>query len=254
MFLFLRLLLAHFIADFPFQTGKIFDLKTRNFLGTILHSFIFFVLALLFSVPYLNEFSVWITILGLSVSHCIIDWLKLKITEATDTNNIFAFLLDQAAHIFLITTVLLIPAGKIPILLPASWFGNIYNDDKFIIYLIGLILSTYGASFILYYIKATFIDRKIQYKRDWDGMLERGTVTLLFLLGPKLILITPFVVAARILYYLSVSGHLKNWLDITRRIEPSVEYQKVKLKGYLSVDLAGSPLLAIIIGMILRTF
>jgi len=252
MFLFLRILLAHFIADFPLQTKKIFDLKSRNFLGITLHAFIFLVLALLFSASYINESSIWVFILGLSVSHVVIDWMKLKITEATDTNNIWAFLLDQAVHISLIMLIFLLPASKTTRPLPLGWISGLYNSDTLTASLIGLIISTYGSSFILYYIKTTFVDRKILYRRDWDGMLERGVITLLMLGGWKFILIIPVIVAVRIFYYLSFASHPKEWSDIIKRIEPPFEYQKIKLKSYLSIDLIGSPILAVLVGIFLK--
>ena len=48
MFLFLRILFAHFIADFPFQTGKVYILKAGGGLGKWAHTLIIFLISVIF--------------------------------------------------------------------------------------------------------------------------------------------------------------------------------------------------------------
>jgi|GEM_PF-370363 len=252
MFLFLRLLLAHFIADFPLQTKKIFELKEKTFWGSVLHAFVFFLLSILFCLPYIIKPKILGFIIALSILHALIDYSKLKITEKTDTDNLFSFLLDQALHIGLLTLVFFVPqAGELKNV-DLGWLGSLYNNNAVFVYLTGLTASTYGSSFVLYYIKTTFIDKQIFYRRDKDGMIERGIVFSLLLLPWQLFLLIPVIVGIRILYYLNFTSHFKEWVDIIKRIEPSVEYQKVKLKSYLTVDLVGSPVLAVLIGIFLK--
>lgn len=103
---FLLLLLAHLIADFVLQTNKMviqknsIDVKIR-YKGLFKHSLIFFIfsfelLSFVGSIDYVRS----IGILLLSVSHFMVDWLKVSLKDKF--REVYLFVGDQILHIFLI--------------------------------------------------------------------------------------------------------------------------------------------------------
>lgn len=63
MFIFDRLLLAHLLADFPFQTNWIYAQKLKSIWGVILHCGIVTLFNIIFLFPYLHLPQVWGAIL-----------------------------------------------------------------------------------------------------------------------------------------------------------------------------------------------
>ncbi len=250
MFLFYRLLLAHFITDFPFQTKEIFELKMKSIWGGVLHSLIFLFTSCLLAYPYLVNPFILFFLFGLTILHYLIDYAKLK----SGLNNIWIFLADQAIHIFVISLVLFLPSAQIPRFLAPGIIGNFYNNTTLILALIQLIIGTYGGSFIIYYLKRDFVDERALYRRDIDGMIERLIIMLLFILNGPLFFLIPVVSAIRIIFYLLIIARLKELRGIIIRAEPSISYQRVKLKSNIIIDLAVSPLFAVIIGIIFKSF
>ena len=116
-------------------------------------------------------------------------------------------------------------------------------------YIIALIISTGGGSLLIFLIKKNFTDASIKYTFDPLGILERLIITVFVPMGSFFLLAIPVVVAIKVGYYLF---GLSAWSSMFAREEPAITYQKVKFKGSLAVELIGSPLFAILIGVILR--
>jgi len=158
MFLFYRLLLAHIIADFPLQTKQIFKVKMNTKWGVLLHSSIVLIFSILFAFPYLENLRVIIIILIIFATHTIIDKLKLEYSKKTNNQSIKIFLLDQFLHISIIAA-LSFNFGKIYLLI--SPFNNVflnylihlYNNDIFIISLIGYIATIFFIPVLLIFLK-----------------------------------------------------------------------------------------------------
>jgi hypothetical protein len=93
MTIFITLLLAHLIADFPLQTNWIYAMKLKSILGIALHVLIhMLVTALLIREPL--SYLPLLVILG--VSHFLFDWLKQRYPT---NRQVPGFLIDQAFHI-----------------------------------------------------------------------------------------------------------------------------------------------------------
>ena len=158
MFLFYRLLLAHIIADFPLQTSQIFKIKMNTQWGVILHTLIVLIFSLLFAFPYLENLRVIIIIIIIFATHTIIDKIKLDYSKKNTNQDIKIFLLDQFLHIAIIAVLTF---NFTESYLLSSPFNNtflsdlihLYNNDIFIISLIGYILSIFFIPILLIYIK-----------------------------------------------------------------------------------------------------
>lgn len=114
--------------------------------------------------------------------------------------------------------------------------------------ILSLLISVFGGTFLLYFLKKSLVDEKLAFSFDLSGMLERFFITLLFFGPTPLILLLPLIVGIKAFHILQ----LKKLSSLVRREEPSLSYQKVKIKSLLGIDLLLSPLLAILVGMVAK--
>lgn len=83
-------------CGFPF-TDRIFKMKSKNWFGVALHAAIHvFTTALLFK----SSWELWPLLFALGILHFICDWAKL---HYTGENQIIPFLVDQIAHLFVLS-------------------------------------------------------------------------------------------------------------------------------------------------------
>jgi hypothetical protein len=108
---FLTLLLAHLVADFPLQTDWIFRVKTRHWLGVALHA----VVHVLVTALLLRETAtLWLLLAALGILHFLCDWAKLRCPSNSQASM---FLIDQAVHV-LVLALLAWWFASIPTVLP----------------------------------------------------------------------------------------------------------------------------------------
>ena len=204
MFLFLRLLLAHFLGDFPLQFNIIFKMKLSGFRGIIPHALILFACYILLSWPFLNQPLVLAFILFLAVCHLIQDSFKLNLDPKY---SFWSYTGDQLLHAATIALIFLIPvqhprlaAGYEPNLLE-----KLYANNVLVMYLIAIIAVTYNGYFMIRCFKDTFLRKSGRYNafEKWFGMAERALILSFFLsrgsmtiLLPLSLLIRPVVFAA----------------------------------------------------------
>jgi hypothetical protein len=158
MFLFYRLLLAHIIADFPLQTKQIFKVKTNTEWGVLLHTLIVLLFSILFVFPYLEDPKVIIMLLVIFLSHTVIDKLKMEYSKKIKNQSTRILLLDQVLHIAIIAVLTFNFTESYLLSSPFnSVFLNhlidIYNNDIFIISLVGYIASVFFIPIILMHIR-----------------------------------------------------------------------------------------------------
>jgi len=158
LFLFYRLLLAHIIADFPLQTNQIFKIKTNTEWGVLIHTLIVLIFSILFAFPYLEDPKVIIVLLVIFLSHTLIDKLKMEYSKKIKNQSIRILLLDQALHIAIIAILtfnftesylLISPFNSLFI----NYLIDIYNNDIFIVSLIGYIASVFFIPILFIYLK-----------------------------------------------------------------------------------------------------
>lgn len=98
----LLLLLAHFLADFQFQTEKVAQKKGRDMTYLIYH--ILVVWAFL-AIVFVLQPKAWLAILLIGMSHVLLDYLKPGLTTLLGFSKRSMFYLDQACHLFIIFLV-----------------------------------------------------------------------------------------------------------------------------------------------------
>jgi hypothetical protein len=142
MFLFLRLVLAHFLADFPLQPDTIYRLKTKNLWGQTLHATIFVACSIALGWPFLKTGAIWILFLFLGASHFVIDCLKVRYVDKGG-DKLWSFLVDQFLHLALIGVIFLTDLKNLSLSPKPSFFlGRLYANDLLILSFIILIILT----------------------------------------------------------------------------------------------------------------
>jgi hypothetical protein len=178
MNIFLLLVLAHLIADFPLQTNFIFKARNKFKYGGLLHILMHTISNIFFLTPYLLYYQTWLGICGIILSHFFIDKMKKE--------NIYKFALDQILHIMIIIIVSIGLKG----LKPAFIYGDIdrfFFNNKLLLIIIGFILSTFFSTILIYFIKLTWFKNygktPIETYEKLSGFLDRGFVYLIVVLS-----------------------------------------------------------------------
>jgi hypothetical protein len=200
MFYFLRLLLAHFIGDFPLQFNFIFRSKLKGFHGTIPHALIIFACMVALSWPYLGLPQVWAFLVFIAATHLVQDSLKVKFGGK---NAFFSYILDQLMHAALIACLFPVGLGQLPPPAGNSPLIQGYNNNGLVVLLIALIAATYNGYFMIRCFKDTYLGRA-HYSgfEKWYGIAERGAIVLAFFLRPVPLYVTlPLIVLLRPLFY-----------------------------------------------------
>ena len=203
MSLFLKLVLAHLIGDFPLQTNKIFLIKIRYKWGTLLHSSIIGAVTLLMAYTYLGNPEVIGVIVILWIFHAMQDRAKIGYNTDIARDNVWTFLFDQAVHIAAIGLMCYIVRNARPTfpLAKPDWFATIYNRDSLITAGIWLVVVSYGGVIFLAYIMKSLKgekghsiklpDPKIKYLT----MFERTAIALLIFSGGWPLALVPLALA-----------------------------------------------------------
>ncbi|HOJ92627.1 MAG TPA: DUF3307 domain-containing protein [Dictyoglomaceae bacterium] len=190
MFWFLRLFLAHLLADFPLQSNLIFRYKKQTKYGILLHTSIYLIISLLLSFPYLKYPEAIIFILFLFFVHTLIDLKKMNRSIRSNNDNIKNFIIDQLEHIISISLVFLLPISKNPEYLGTKILGGIinkyYNSDYYVLLFIGYFFVSFaGTIFYCYLIrvfgnKNIFTSNGVSQKEKYKEVLIRTIIFLVF--------------------------------------------------------------------------
>lgn len=216
MFLFLRMVLAHFIADYPLQSDKVYCFKIRSFKGQVCHAFIHAATFALFLIPFWQEPLVWIYLGWITLSHLAFDVAKVKLIDKTNLNPLFTYTVDQVLHILAASAVFLFPFSKsIPEPSGSPLFSWYWNNTV-VVFLIGLLFATYFTTYFLACWSSCY--KKLEHDdgyfitplQKYYGILERGAVLTLVAFGQILgLVLFPFVIALRIPVHAWLKGKNK---------------------------------------------
>ncbi|OGS46558.1 MAG: hypothetical protein A2539_01635 [Elusimicrobia bacterium RIFOXYD2_FULL_34_15] len=174
MYFFWRLLLAHLLADFTFQTNRIAKWKRESISGVLFHVLIFLFFAVAINYQYLPQRDFALALLLLAISHVIEDqWRVYSITKYNSPDNFGFFLWDQFVHVLLIFVL----APKNPIAI---------DTEKWVILTIIFILATHFSTIFIYFSKKTFFsDSSIINQEKYHGIVERLTIVGCFIIPGK---------------------------------------------------------------------
>lgn len=216
MFLFLKLVLAHLIADFILQFEELYQLKVRSHVGHFFHALIHCLVSLALAAPFLNMPWMWAYLITLAVIHHFQDLLKYSLQAKHPKQIFWCFTIDQIFHFLFIATALLIPAAHEVRGFPQTpALHQVYTDPKITLLLIALITSVFKATYFLHAIRGSFIpgsrpDHFITSFEVWHACVERIWITSWILFA------SPFVAlpaAAAIGTFRLASPKLKNSAD-----------------------------------------
>lgn len=182
MFLFLRLILAHFIGDFPLQIDEISRQKREGIRGHILHGLVVCLSYIVFALPFLNQPWLLFLIAFFSFTHVFLDWLKPKL-DRRNPPNFWLFCLDQCLHIGILSLVLFFDySWRVPVI-PDNMLGYLYGSNRVIATVIAYFIATFAGTYLLYAFTNTCLARfcpdKVPNSLNY-GLLERAMIMTIF--------------------------------------------------------------------------
>lgn len=161
---FFLLILAHLLADFPFQPGILARHKLNHFSGVVLHGVIHFATSALLLFPFWNNSKIWIGIGIIFAWHVLVDQSKIMLNRKSSTNRALIFLLDQLLHLGMIALVSFYWIGPLQ--------GSYPIDQEILWYVLILTLCTYT-----YDIVRWTLSRNTQpYARDYKMMFRNFVI------------------------------------------------------------------------------
>jgi len=114
-----------------------------------------------------------------------------------------------------------------------------------------VLISAFGGLFFAYYIKKKLTETSAGLHLDIPGIAERTLITLFTFIGGPYLWFIPLVILMKgAVLMFGLSG----LAGLLSREEPSLAYQRVKLKSSLAVDLILSPAIAVLIGILFRSY
>jgi hypothetical protein len=209
MFLFIRIILAHLLGDFPFQFNSVYKMKLTGLRGIIPHALIIGGCAVAMSWPYLNLPTVWLFIIFMTATHLIQDAIKLNFNSPK--NSFWTYILDQLSHVGLISILFFTDLKNLkPPADQSNFYVWMYSRNEFMVYLIALIAATYNGHFLIRCFKDTFIKNAnpCDLYEKWFGMFERTLIVTLFFIRMPLWAIIPASLALRPLTYILLKKQL----------------------------------------------
>lgn len=102
------LFIAHLFGDFLFQPSKMVEGKKTKLFILLLHTAIYAVCFLVILMLCIQSDVIWYTLIVLSASHFIIDFLRVKVFKVGKEEHkkeLYLFLCDQALHIAIIVSL-----------------------------------------------------------------------------------------------------------------------------------------------------
>lgn len=162
IFFALKLLFAHLLGDFVFQSGKgVQDKRVKKYRSSFLYWHIG-IHAILLILLLEFQFIYWKGILGILISHYLIDLAKIFLDKKG--NSIILFFLDQLAHLIVI---LLIINYYHPFTIE---FDAIYNSNT-LLFGVSLITVTYVSSIIMMQLMSSW---KLEGNNESDSLPRAG--------------------------------------------------------------------------------
>ncbi|MGQ9706995.1 MAG: DUF3307 domain-containing protein [bacterium] len=212
MNIFLLLLLSFLIADFPFQTNWVFNIRNKYNWGKWVHVSIHTITTTIFLTPYLYQYQTWLIIFIITITHYIIDHMKKP--------NIWLFFLDQIMHLGVITICALALRGLTPMFLP-DVLTKFFLNNYLLMFLIGFFTATFAGTIFIYFTKLTwrenYKNRPILTYEKVSGALDRGIVYSAFIAGIYLnllyliVMISPIIIRLYLWQKMKTEeGHFKD--------------------------------------------
>lgn len=216
LFFFLRLYLAHMIADFPLQNDFIFRLKTTHkHIGALPHIIIHIIVMVIVMLPFIYSWRMIGCILFISLIHYISDTKKVDTNIVLKQSNtpysqLMYFAIDQIIHlitIFLAVSIFFFPHYSLtPLAVFPEPVMSIYLAyNEFIIVLIFVIFGLYGTQAMAFIVSGLFFKpENVAFKEHWKAefiqKLYRMLLMMLFLLPGRALFFAIIPIVLNIAY------------------------------------------------------
>ncbi len=215
MFLFLKLILAHMVADFILQFEELYQLKIRSWLGHFFHALIHGLVTLLLLFPYITDIRVVVFVCAITVIHYLQDQIKYSLQAKDPKNTFWYFTVDQIFHLLFLSAVFFLPeAQSQPRTFGIPAVDKIYLNQDLTLLAILFISVTFKASYSLHSVRKTFFKNSrpdhfiTSFEMSW-GLIERPWISFCFLSPSLAGLAFSFVPAP----FRLTSPRMKNGLD-----------------------------------------
>ena len=200
MFLFLKLYLAHLIADFVLQFEELYRLKLRALRGHIYHVLILAASSLVLALPYLKDPFIWIFIGAISFIHLFQDMVKYSLQQKDPKKMFWYFTIDQIFHLIFLSTILIFPISKLVLDMPGLSQANFfYGSNRWTLGAILFILSSFGGAYFLHAFRRSFFPntREKHFITNFElvhGVVERTWISFLWLCPHWIVIfLTPLI-------------------------------------------------------------
>lgn len=169
----LKLILAHFIADYPLQWGGLVSFKQKSVWGILAHTYIHLFVMLFLLWPYLHLDSAVRAILFIFILHNVADFTKIHIDRTHKKGRLARYLLDQLFHFAIVLIAYWAWLRGATPLISDAW-KPCYLGSSWVLFLIALILSTYFWDVTRWTYRNS---KKPQpYIRDWNIMRRNALI------------------------------------------------------------------------------
>lgn len=233
---FLKLLFAHILGDFVFQTKTMVSKRKENVAYLFLHVLIHAILLLL--LFYTNLKNYWISIAFITFSHLAIDSLKIGLESKFANKSLLFFCVDQLLHVAVLGAVVLYNFG-----IPATLDLDLIFTTSVLLYAIALLLITVVSPiFLRLFFSKWDKEFEFQAKRK-ESLLHEG---LLIGIMERLIIVLFIQVG-----FLSGIGFLLAAKSIFR-FGDLANAKDTKFTEYILLGTLASFVIAIVIGYALR--
>ncbi|WP_160067120.1 DUF3307 domain-containing protein [Sphingobacterium bovisgrunnientis] len=233
---FLKLLFAHILGDFVFQTKTMVSKRKENVAYLFLHVLIHAILLLLLFYTDLKNY--WISIAFITFSHLAIDSLKIGLESKFANKSLLFFCVDQLLHVAVLGAVVLYNFG-----IPAALDLDLIFTTNVLLYAIALLLITVVSPiFLRLFFSKWDKEFEFQTKRK-ESLLHAG---LLIGIMERLIIVLFIQVG-----FLSGIGFLLAAKSIFR-FGDLANAKDTKFTEYILLGTLASFVIAIVIGYALR--
>ncbi len=184
------LLIAHFLADFSFQSTKLAEKKINKFKFLIIHSLIYAGTFCIAIFPFVKFSSAVLPYIIIITSHFCIDWIR-TILDKKFTNRIYAFtsfIIDQIFHIVIIVVIYYIFSLSVRTNQIYEYIGKWVYFENLIIYSSILVIIWDPVAVFIKKMFSYIIDKQSSICEDNDpqigriiGKLERVIIASLVL-------------------------------------------------------------------------
>lgn len=202
----IKIIIAHIISDFVFQTKKMVETKNWLSIAMIGHTFTVFATTLLFS------FSIWQSLI-ITVTHYFIDGFKISLSKSQNfkEKKLLLFVYDQIAHILSIVLIWAIYNNHLNQLFhDIEW---LFNQSQFLIVISAYIIITFPLGFLIGLATSKINESEENQETDYNGLkigIYERIIILTFVLLEQYEAIGFLIAGKSLLRFASRNQHKKS--------------------------------------------